>query len=164
MSNGNLSVVKIKSAKVPVDKKQLKLFDGGGLYLLVTAKGGKYWRLDYRFNGKRKTLALGVYPDVSLSDARDLRHAEWSEFDLEAAQWRIPAEKMKMGRMHLVPLSRQVVAILRDLEPLTGRGKYLFPSVRSTERPMSENTVNAGLRRMSFEKSEICGHGFHHFT
>ena len=70
MSNGNLSVVKIKSAKVPVDKKQLKLFDGGGLYLLVTAKGGKYWRLDYRFNGKRKTLALGVYPDVSLSDAR----------------------------------------------------------------------------------------------
>ena len=69
-----------------------------------------------------------------------------------------------MGRMHLVPLSRQVVAILRDLEPLTGRGKYLFPSVRSTERPMSENTVNAGLRRMSFEKSEICGHGFHHFT
>jgi len=90
----------------------------------------------------------------------ELRHAEWSEIDLEAAQWRIPAEKMKMKRMHLVPLSRQVVAILRDLQPLTGRGKYLFPSVRSTVRPMSENTVNAALRRMGFEKGEICGHGF----
>jgi len=335
MSTGNLSDVKIRSAKVPAGKKQLKLSDGGGLYLLVTAKGGKYWRLDYRFNGKRKTLALGVYSDVSLSDARDLRHdkrqlirnridpaaqkkaekmaevdsfeavarewyeknrpiwsathadsvisrlernifpwlghrpigeieppellvvlrrmesrgavetahrvkavcgqifrfaiatgraqrdpvpdlkgalrpvkagsmatitdpkrvgellraiegysgtfavkcalqiapylfvrpgelrhAEWSEFDLEAAQWRIPAEKMKMGRMHLVPLSSQVVAILHELEPLTGRGKYLFPSARSTVRPMSENTVNAALRRMGFDKSEICGHGF----
>jgi len=90
----------------------------------------------------------------------ELRHAEWSEIDLDAAQWRIPASKMKMKRMHLVPLSKQVVAILRDLQPLTGRGKYLFPSVRSTARPMSENTVNAALRRMDFEKSEICGHGF----
>ncbi len=62
--------------------------------------------------------------------------------------------------MHLVPLSKQVVAILRELEPLTGRGKYLFPSVRSTAKPMSENTVNAALRRMGFEKAEICGHGF----
>ena len=85
---------------------------------------------------------------------------KWSELDLDAAQWRIPAEKMKMGRMHLVPLSKQVVAILRELEPLTGRGKYLFPSVRSTAKPMSENTVNAALRRMGFEKAEICGHGF----
>jgi len=90
----------------------------------------------------------------------ELRHAEWSEIDLEAAEWRIPAEKMKMKRPHIVPLSSQVVAILRDLMPLTGRGKYLFPSVRSAARPMSENTVNAGLRRMGFEKEEICGHGF----
>jgi len=323
-----------RRAKCPADKKQIKLADGGGMYLLVNHVG-KYWRLNYRFNGTQKTLALGVYPDISLAKARartqeareliadgidpamqrkatlrakknsfesvarewyekqsaiwkpthaatvidrleanifpwlggtpindieppdllavlrriekrgavevahrvkavcgqvfrygiatgrckrdpvpdlrgalaprktvsfatitdpkkvgellraiegysgtfevkcalqvapylfvrpgELRHAEWSEIDLEAAQWRIPAEKMKMRRLHLVPLSRQVVAILRDLQPLTGRGKYLFPSVRSTVRPMSENTVNAALRRMGFEKGEICGHGF----
>jgi len=316
-------------------KKPGKLADERGMYLFVTAKGAKSWRLDYRINGKRKTLTLGLYPDVSLKSARDkrdqarakvadgidpsiqkkatrqakadsfeavarewfakekaiwkpshadtvitrlennifpwlgdtpineieppdmlavlrriesrgaietahrikrvcgqvfrygiatgrckrdpvpdlrgalqpvkqthlatitdpkrvgellrategysgtfpvkcalqvapylfvrpgeLRHAEWQEIDLDAATWRIPAEKMKMGRMHLVPLSRQVVAILRELEPLTGRGKYLFPSVRSTVRPMSENTVNGALRRMGFEKGEICGHGF----
>jgi len=330
-----LNDLQARRAKCPADKKQIKLADGGGLHLLVTAKGSKYWRLDYRFRGMRKTLALGVYPDVSLAKARartqeareliadgidpamvkkaklrakknsfesvarewyekqsaiwkpthaatvidrleanifpwlgntpindieppdllavlrrienrgavevahrvkavcgqvfrygiatgrckrdpvpdlrgaltprktvsmatitdpkrvgellraiegyqgsfpvkcalqvapylfvrpgELRHAEWPEIDLEAAQWHIPAEKMKMKRLHLVPLSRQVVAILRDLQPLTGRGKYLFPSVRSTARPMSENTVNAALRRMGFEKTEICGHGF----
>jgi len=103
--------------------------------------------------------ALQVAPYLFVRPG-ELRHAEWSEIDLDAAIWRIPAEKMKMKRMHLVPLSKQVVAILRDLQPLTGRGKYLFPSVRSTVRPMSENTVNAALRRMGFEKSEICGHGF----
>lgn len=103
--------------------------------------------------------ALQVAPYLFVRPG-ELRHAEWSEIDIEAAQWRIPAEKMKMGRLHLVPLSRQVVAILRDLQPLTGRGKYLFPSVRSATRPMSENTINAALRRMGFEKGEICGHGF----
>jgi len=338
-----LSDVRVRQSKLPAGKKQIKLADGKGMYLLIN-QTGKYWRLDYRINSKRKTLALGVYPDVSLSDARDLRHdarkliskdvvpaihngevveaakkqatrtakadsfeavarewfakekaiwkpshaqtvigrleknifpwlgntpindieppdmlavlrriesrgaietahrikrvcgqvfrygiatgcckrdpvpdlrgalapvnqmhlatitdpkrvgellraiegysgtfevkcallvapylfvrpgelrhAEWSEIDLEAAQWRIPAKKMKMKRMHLVPLSRQVVAVLRELQPLTGRGKYLFPSVRSPDRPMSENTVNAALRRMGFEKGEICGHGF----
>jgi len=332
--NNALSDVRIRQAKLPAGKKQIKFADGKGMYLLIN-QTGKYWRLDYRFNGKRKTMSLGVYPDVSLSEARDmrhdkrklirngidpsaqrqatkkadadsfeavarewfakekaiwkpghaktvigrlennifpwlgntpindieppdllavlrrieargavetahrikrvcgqvfrygiatgrckrdpvpdlrgalqpvktlhlatitdpkrvgellraiegysgtfevkcalqvapylfvrpgeLRHAEWSEIDLEAAQWRIPAPKMKMKRMHLVPLSKQVVAVLRELEPLTGRGKYLFPSVRSTVRPMSENTVNAALRRMGFEKGEICGHGF----
>jgi len=329
-----LSDVQVRQAKLPVDKKQIKLADGRGMYLLVN-QTGKYWRFDYRFNGKRKTFALGVYPDVPLKRAREkrdearsmiadgidpamqrkatlkaekesfegvarewyekqrtvwkpghamtvigrlerdvfpwlgsrpindieppdllavlrriesrgaietahriksvcgqvfryavatgrakrdpvpdlkgalqpvkatsmatitdpkrigellraihgyagafpvkcalmmapyvfvrpgeLRQAEWSEIDLEAAQWRIPAGKMKMGRKHIVPLSGQVVAILRELKPLTGRGKYLFPSVRSTVRPMSENTVNAALRRMGFEKGEICGHGF----
>ena len=67
---------------------------------------------------------------------------------------------MKMKAKHIVPLSTQAVAILRDLQPMTGRGRYVFPSVRTPERPMSENTVNAALRRMGFEKSEIVGHGF----
>jgi integrase len=318
--------------------KQKKLFDGDGMFLLVTPKGGKCWRLKYRFGGKEKVLALGTYPEISLADARrrredarkllangvdpgefkkaqktatadanvntfekiarewhtqkksewsdnhagrllrrleldifpfigkkpiteirtpelatllervairtletahrlkiaidmvfkyavvrgkceqnpatslrgvlptvkykhmaaptdpkslapllraidgfdgsfivkcamqlapilfvrpgELRHAEWSEIDLEAAEWNIPAEKMKMKIAHLVPLPRQAVAILRELQPLTGHSKYVFPCHRSPLRCMSENAVNAGLRRLGFDKEEITGHGF----
>jgi integrase len=90
----------------------------------------------------------------------ELRHAEGVEIDLDAAEWRIPGSKMKMGIDHLVPLSVQAVEILNALQPLTGSGKYVFPCNRSTLRCMSENTVNAGLRRMGYEKTEITGHGF----
>ncbi len=90
----------------------------------------------------------------------ELRAAEWSEIDLDTAEWNIPAEKMKMKAAHLVPLCKQAVAILKDLYPLTGHSKYVFPCHRSPLRCMSENAVNAGLRRMGFEKSEITGHGF----
>lgn len=90
----------------------------------------------------------------------ELRHAEWTEFDFAKAEWRIPAEKMKMGEQHLVPLSRQAVAILREVQPSTGRGRYVFPSERTSARPMSENTVNAALRRMGYTKDEMTGHGF----
>jgi integrase len=325
----------IRNAK-PKDKPY-KLADGAGLYLLVTPKGGKWWRLDYRFNGKRKTLSMGVYPDVSLKSARDrrteaktqladgidpgeirkatkasqsdtsgfeavarewwgkreptwskthssrtilrlekdvfpwigtrpigeieapelltvlrrienrgaletahrihqicgqifryavatgraqrdpstalkgalppnrqkhhasitdpkkigellravegyegtlitrcalqlapltfvrpgeLRHAEWVEIDLEKAEWRIPGEKMKMRTVHIVPLSIQALKVLNEVKPLTGRGKYVFPGIRSNQRPMSENTVNAALRRLGYTKEEMTGHGF----
>ncbi len=90
----------------------------------------------------------------------ELRHAEWSEIDLDKAEWRIPAEKMKMREQHVVPLSRQAVAILRELHPLTGAGRYVFPSIRTSARPMSENTVLAALRRMGYTKDEMTGHGF----
>jgi integrase len=92
----------------------------------------------------------------------ELRHAEWTEFDLngQEPQWRIPAEKMKTGEQHLVPLSNQAVALLRELQPLTGRGPYLFPSLRSRARPMSDNTVNAALRRLGYTSEEMTGHGF----
>lgn len=90
----------------------------------------------------------------------ELRHAEWSEIDLDKAEWRIPAAKMKMREQHIVPLSRQAVAILRELHPLTGAGRYVFPSVRTSARPMSENTVNAALRRLGYAKDEMTGHGF----
>jgi integrase len=92
----------------------------------------------------------------------ELRHAEWTEFDLDGPepQWRIPAEKMKMGEQHLVPLSKLALALLRELQPVTGRGPYLFPSIRSRTRPMSDNTVNAALRRLGYTSEEMTGHGF----
>lgn len=90
----------------------------------------------------------------------NLRNAEWSEFDLDHAEWRIPGAKMKMGETHVVPLSEQALAILRELHPLTGRGKYLFPSVRGSRGCMSENTINAALRRLGYDKETMTGHGF----
>jgi integrase len=98
----------------------------------------------------------------------ELRKAQWPEVDLEKAEWRIPAERMKMREQHIVPLSRQAVEILRELEPLTNRAmlsrpnarRYLFPSARSHERPMSENAILAALRRMGYTNEEMTGHGF----
>jgi integrase len=92
----------------------------------------------------------------------ELRHAEWTEFDLDSTepQWRIPAEKMKMGEQHIVPLAKQALLLLRELQSVTGRGQYVFPSLRSGSRPMSENTVNAALRRMGYSTDEMTGHGF----
>lgn len=331
-----LSDTKIRNTKPR--SKQYKLFDGDGLFLLVTPAGGKWWRFKYRFGGKEKLLSLGTYPEVSLSQARErrfkarkqvangidpsqarkaskaskqndentfenvarewfskfevnwapghsikiirrlendvfpyigqqpileikapellmvlrriesrgaldsahrtrntcgqifryaiatgraerdpaadlrgalppaktkhlsaitdpkkvagllraiegyegsfvtrcalriapllfvrpgeLRHMEWKEINLEAFEWNIPEKKMKLKRTHLVPLARQAVAILREIQPLTGTGQYVFPSTRSSQRPMSNNTVLAALRRMGFEKSEMTGHGF----
>jgi len=320
--------------------KPVKLADEKGLYLLIVPAGGKWWRLDYRFSGKRKTLSMGTYPEVSLKEARDkrddarkqlaqgidpgetrkamkasqaadtdtfevvarewhakfsptwtpehgeriirrferdvfpwlgtrpvreinaadlleilrrveargaldtahrahqncgqvfryavatgradrdpsgdlrgalppvrdkhhasitdpkaigellraiddyrgsfvtqcamrlaplvfvrpgeLRSAEWAEFDFDKAEWRIPGEKMKMRDPHIVPLSKQAVAILLELQPLTGRGRYVFPSARTPngDRCMSENAVLAALRRLGYTKEEMTGHGF----
>ena len=330
-----LSDIEIRKAKPK--EKEYKMSDGGGLYLLVTPPGGKLWRMDYRFNGKRKVLYLKAYPDISLADARqrredarkliangvdpdelkkaqkastqeqaetfkniavewhttfkdnwtekhsgrlltrleqdffpflgdipikeikapalldvlrrveirsieqahklrgtcnqifsyaiasgrieynpaagllgtlkpvkhkhmaaptepkavaellraidgfsgsyivkcalqlapllfvrpgELRKAEWSELNFDNAEWSIPGHKMKMRQPHLVPLSRQALEILKELHPLTGDGKYLFPCRRSPLQPMSDNTINASLRRLGFDKDEITGHGF----
>lgn len=334
-----LSDAKVKAATVPEGKKQVRLSDGGGLYLQVSPMG-KYWRMNYRFGAKQKTLALGVYPQVSLKEAREkreaskklleqnidpsqkkqadrrkavvaskavtfegiatewiskrsvnwvestikntqakldkhifpwigslsieeieaqdilslvqrvekrgtietahrlkmlcsqifrygialgltkydptiglqgalapivvkhratiteprevvgllraiqgfegtfvvqcalqitpyvfvrpgeLRGAEWEEFDFDNSEWRIPAARMKMKVMHIVPLATQVLEILRELQPVTGSGRFVFPSIRNVSRPMSENTINASLRRIGYHKSEICAHGF----
>jgi integrase len=90
----------------------------------------------------------------------ELRHAEWKEFDFEKAEWIIPAEKMKMRRPHRVPLSRQAVATLKDLLAITGQGRFLFPSVRSVMKPLSENTLNAALRRLGYSPDDMTAHGF----
>lgn len=90
----------------------------------------------------------------------ELRHAEWTEVDLKAAEWRIPAARMKMREKHIVPLSRQAIEVLGELFPLTGSDRYVFPGERSRSRPMSENTVLAALRRMGYVQGEMTGHGF----
>jgi integrase len=332
-----LSDTTIRKAKP--DAKPLKLFDGGGLFLLLNPNGSKWWRLKYRFDGKEKLLSLGTYPEVSLKKAREkrdeareqlaaginpsehrkaryaakadraansfevvarewfakfgenwvpshgdkiirrlerdifpwigarpiaeitapellatlrriesrgaietahramqncgqvfryaiatgraerdpsadlrgalppvkerhhasitdpkavgellraiegykgapvtkyalrlaplvfvrpgeLRKAEWQEFNLDVAEWRIPSQRMKMREQHIVPLSTQAVAFLRELYNLTGAGKYVFPGARSNGRPMSENAVLAALRRMGYANDEMTGHGF----
>jgi integrase len=328
----------MKVLKAKSQGKQVTLFDGGGLFLLVTPSGGKLWRFKYRFDGKEKLLALGPYPEISLAEARtkreeartqiehgidpgavrkaqkeadtaetetfeviarewylkfspawapshaetnmarlkrdlfpwigsrpikdikapelltclrrvesrgalevarrlralcgqifrygtatgrcerdcaadlkgalpqsaekhhaaitdpkevapllraidgyqggfvvkcalrlapmffvrpgELRNAEWAEIDLDEGAWNIPAEKMKMKQPHIVPLCVQAVTILTELKQLTGASKYVFPSLRSFARPMSNNTVNAALRRMGFDKDTMTGHGF----
>src|SRR5205809_7214010 len=91
-------------------------------------------------------LALRLAPLVFVRPG-ELRAAEWSEFDLANAEWRIPANRMKMAEQHIVPLAHQALAILRELEPLARRGRYVFPSLLSRDRPMSNNTINTALRR-----------------
>jgi integrase len=328
----------VKIAKAKPQKKPQTMFDGDGLYLLITPTGGKLWRFKYRFEGKEKLLALGAYPEISLADARErraiarkqlangidpasvkkaqkqaeteetetfevvarewhtkfkptwavshadttisrmerdlfpwigkrpiseikapellgtlrrvesrgalesarrvkiiasqvfryavatgraerdpsgdlrgalatptekhhaaiidpkevapllraiegyrgsfvvkcalrlapllfvrpgeLRHAEWTEIDLDESVWNIPAHKMKMKEPHLVPLSNQAVSILTELKKLTGASRYVFPSGRSFVRPMSENAILAALRRMGYDKDTMSGHGF----
>ena len=103
--------------------------------------------------------ALKIAPLV-FARPGELRQMEWSEIDLDTEQWNIPAEKMKMKVNHLVPLSKQVVAILKELQPLTGSGKYTFPNGRTAERPMSEVALLAALRRMGYSKEEMTPHGF----
>ena len=90
----------------------------------------------------------------------ELRKMEWEEIDLENAEWNIPVEKMKTKSPHLVPLVRQSLEILKELKPLTGSGRYVFPSPRTPKRPMSDNGVLSALRRMGFQKEEMSGHGF----
>ena len=90
----------------------------------------------------------------------EIRQAEWSEIDFDNAEWRIPAEKMKMRRVHIVLLARQTIELLKELHEVTGSNKYLFPSQRMDGRPMSENTVRIALRSMGYGKDEMTAHGF----
>jgi integrase len=128
---------------------------------IVDPKGiGALLRAIDGFDGQpttRAALRLAAYLFVRPGE---LRHAEWNEFDLDAAVWSIPPEKTKMRRPHRVPLARQPLAILRDLQEITANGRWLFPSVRTFTRPISENTLNAALRRLGYGSKEICIHGF----
>jgi integrase len=121
---------------------------------------GELMRAIHGYSGQPVTaLALKLAPVVFVRPG-ELRAAEWSEFDLANAEWRIPAARMKMGEAHIVPLARQALAILRELEGLAKGGRYVFPSLRTRDRPMSDNTINAALRRLGYTSEEQTGHGF----
>jgi len=93
----------------------------------------------------------------------EIRQAEWVEFDWGENLWRLPEEKMKTRRKHVVPLARQVVTLLENLKPITGEGRYVFPAIGKSKAgtvPMSENTVTSALHSMGFERDEMCAHGF----
>jgi integrase len=112
------------------------------------------------FEGHPNTkAALRLMPHVFVRPG-ELRHAEWSDFDFEKALWTIPPHKTKMRRAHTIPLSRQALAILETIEHDAEYSRFLFPSLRSVDRPMSENTINAALRRMGLAQDEMSGHGF----
>lgn len=121
---------------------------------------GALLRSIWGFNGSYITkCALQLAPLVFVRPG-ELRQAEWQEIDFDKQEWRIAGNKMKMGEAHIIPLSPQAIEILQSIHPLTGDGQYIFPSIRSSARPMSENTINAALRRMGYEKDEMTGHGF----
>jgi integrase len=105
-------------------------------------------------------FALRLAPHVFVRPG-EMRYAQWQEFDFDAAVWTIPAGRMKMRKPHTVPLSRQAVALLRELQAITGaQTGFVFPSIRSTARAMSENTLNAALRRLGYSGDEMTAHGF----
>jgi len=147
------STVDLRGALKPVQRKHLPA-------ITDPVKVGALLRAIDGFDGSLIVkCALRLHPLV-VTRPGELRHAEWSEIDFEKATWAIPAGKMKMKNPHIVPLSNQAVEILRELHPLTGSGKYLFPSVRSTARPISDNTLNAALRRLGYGSDEMVSHGW----
>lgn len=143
----------LKGALKPVDSQPLaSITDPREVGALMRAVSG--------YNGEFPTVcALKLAPLLFVRPG-ELRKSRWSEFDLEKAECRIPAKRMKKKVTHLVPLATQAVEILNALFPLTGRYEYLFPGARDTNRPMSENTITAALRRLGYASGEMTGHGF----
>ena len=128
---------------------------------IVDPKGvGELMRAIEGYDGRIETkLALKLAPHVFVRPG-ELRTAEWSEVDFDAAVWRIPAEKMKMRQVHAVPLSRQSLGIFKELRALGNAGSFIFPALHTTLRCMSENTLNTALRRMGYDQQEMTSHGF----
>jgi integrase len=128
--------------------------------ITTPAEVGGLLRAIQGFEGHPVTrAALRLLPHVFVRPG-ELRYAEWADFDLDKAIWTIPPHKTKMRRVHSVPLSRQALDIIAGIETDAALSPYLFPSLRSVRRPMSENTINAALRRMGYAQDEMTGHGF----
>lgn len=123
-------------------------------------RAGELLRAIDGYEGQGVTkAAMQIAPHVFVRPG-ELRHVQWPELDLDGAVWAIPGEKTKMRKPHHVPLSRQVVAMFRALHDVTGPAGYVFPGIRTRSRPMSENTINAGLRRLGYATDEMTAHGF----
>ena len=123
-------------------------------------QAGDLMRSIFDYVGHPTTIAALKLSPLVFVRPGELRTMEWAEVDLDAAEWRIPGSKMKMKVDHLVPLSKQAVELLRGVQPMTGHGRYVFPSLRTGERPMSENTINAALRGMGYSAEMHSAHGF----
>ncbi|MBW8720181.1 MAG: integrase arm-type DNA-binding domain-containing protein, partial [Variovorax paradoxus] len=121
---------------------------------------GDLMRSIHAYSGHPTTVAALKLSPLLFVRPGELRTAEWAEIDLDSAEWRIAGSKMKMKVDHVVPLATQAVEILRDLHPITGHGRFVFPSIRTGERPMSENTINAALRGMGYSAEVHTAHGF----
>ncbi len=113
------------------------------------------------FTGTYQVAALLKLLPLVFTRPGEIRLAEWSEFDFDKAEWRVPASRMKLRKEHIVPLSDQVIQILKnDLQPLSGFRRHLFPGARDPQRPLSDAAVNAGLRRLGYDKNTMTAHGF----
>jgi integrase len=121
---------------------------------------GELLRAIEGFSGQPATHAALRLAPYLFQRPYNIRAMEWTELDLDAGEWRIPADKMKMREAHVVPLPSQAVSILRDIQRITGSGRYCFPSARGRGRPLSNNTLNAALRRLGFDKDTMTAHGF----
>lgn len=134
----------------------------GGNFAAITApkRIGELLRAIDGYQGQPAVMAALQLAPLVFVRPGELRGAMWAEFDVDATEWRIPGSRMKMGEQHVVPLSRQALAVLEDLKRHTGHRTLLFPSLRTPARPISDNTLNAALRRMGFAKEEHTAHGF----
>jgi len=135
--------------------------------VLEPQKTGELLRAIAGYSGQPVTKAALELSALLFQRPGNIRAMEWAWVNLQDAMITIPAAAMKRrlhqklnGRPHFVPLAQQAVAVFEELQPLTGHGKYVFPSLRTGERPMSENTVNAALRRLGFAQDEMSAHGF----
>jgi integrase len=134
----------------PVQNAQALGREGAGV-LLTRIRG---------YGGNLTTKVAALLMAYTFVRTIEARNAEWSEFDLEAGLWEIPAAKMKKRRIHLVPLSSQAVAAVRELLPLTSGGRYLFPNSRKVDTVMSATTINRALEHMGYASAEVTGHDF----
>ncbi|WP_398496232.1 tyrosine-type recombinase/integrase [Variovorax sp.] len=135
--------------------------------VLEPKQAGELMRSIHGYAGQPATRAALLLSALLFQRPGNIRQMEWAEIDFEAEMWSIPAQKMKRtqhgkvnGRPHLVPLAKQAMDILREIQPLTGHSPYVFPSLTSRTRPMSDNTVRVALRRMGYDNDTMTPHGF----
>lgn len=136
-------------------------------------KVGELLRAIDAFSGTFTVASALKLASLCFARPGEIRAAEWDEIDFDAEEWAIKPARRKLRKAlkenpntphHIVPLSKQAIAVLRELQPLTGNGRYVFPGARGRSKPISENTINAGLRRMGYDKDTMTGHGFRHMA